>query len=113
MNLDTVRLAISSNNGQRDLARIRAVLKEVKELISKGNKVLVHLDSTLGDDHFSLAKTYSKDLRDIEEQIELCNGLLFVTLLRSAKISTSTEVLDKKRATAYLKRRKYAAACVF
>lgn len=114
MNLETVRIVLQSNDNRRDSVRIRAALDEIKELTSQGNKVLVHLDSSLGKDHISRARRYSKNVRDVEEQVKRVNGLLLITLLRSVKIPTHTETIDdEKRGATYLKRTKQAVACVY
>ncbi len=114
MNLETVKIALQSNDYRRDSARMRATLDKIKELTSKGNKVLAHLDSSLGNDHISRARRYSKNVRDVEEQVKHANGLLLISLLRSAKVPTRTETIDdKRRGATYLKRTKQALACVY
>ena len=113
MNVESVEIAISSNEIHRVSAKMREAVDEIKELTSEGKKVLVHLDSSFANDHFSWAMRYSKD-KNVKEQIRLVNGLLLISLLRSSKIPTHVATLtDRKRALAYLRRTKYAAACVF
>jgi hypothetical protein len=114
MNLALVETTIRGDDVRVCSARLRAVLNDVEELTSRGKRVLLHLDSSLGDDHLSKARTYSKNIRDIKEQIRYANGKLLIALLRSANVPTHSEPLaDKKGAATCLVRMKYAKACVF
>lgn len=114
MNLALVKTAIRGMDTEEDLHRLHAAVNDVKKLISSRKRVLVHLDTEFGGNHLSRATGYSKNVREIQKQIKHTNGLLLISLLRSARVPTHTKpLMDRKSAIVYLKRMKHASVVVY
>ncbi|MHB1868586.1 MAG: hypothetical protein ACYCPP_06525 [Nitrososphaerales archaeon] len=110
----SIEVTIAGEKGELDLKRISSAQRQVRNLVSKGQSVLVKINSGgSGKTQLEYAKKYTGNVQDVRKAIRKTNCLLMIAALRSAKVPTHTSAFDDKRkATAFLKKKGIPRAAV-
>ena len=113
MNPVTVSVQISDDAGKLDPKKLRAAQRKVRDLVSKRRPVIVTVEQgKAGNNYLEIAKEYSKDLKDLKNEIRKTNCLLVIATLRAANIPTHMRPFQSMNEAKTFLKNKIAAAVV-
>ncbi len=109
-----VSVTITDENGTLVTESLLSCRTKVLEIVSGGGSALIVVNAPqAASAHLECAKKYSKNLKDLKDEIKKANCLLVISALRAGGVPTHVKPLDSERkARKFLEKEERPLACV-